>query len=828
MDRTESYGAGDYDIWLVKTDSSGNWLWNRTFGGTGTEYGYAVVECSDGNLTIVGSTNSFGAGQYDAWVIYTNSTGHHLWNITLGGAAGDGAYDVIQTSDGNITLVGNTYSYGGSDNDLWLVHLDIDGTHLWNKTVGGDASDSGRCLVETSDGGYAITGETRSYNGGASHYDDVWIVRTNSSGDLIWYTAFPNINHDDAEGIVESSFGGFAVSGTMAVPGFTDRDLWVIRVDDDGNQLWNWTYGDSYDNFGLDIVEMDDSGFAVAGITDTDGWDKDVFLVGVPDTPFWTEIPEDHGLEYDTDFYYDLNATLPHGLSDWWINDTANFAIDQDGKVTNITTLPLGSYGVEVSVNDSLSYILEGEFTLTITDSTDPTWDEPATNRLIEFGNKFSYNLNASDTFGIHHYWINDTSQFTIDGNGVIANISMLPVDEHGILVRAYDPSDNYGTNVFTLTVHDTISPTWVETPQDRIVEFSQGLDYNVNATDLSGISSYWVNATDDFYIGGSGHILGRSTLPVGTHAIELRAYDPYGQYCSCIIIVTVQDTVSPDWAPTPSDSDIEYGLNFSYYIGALDPSGIHHYWINDTVNFAINDDGELTNNTNLMVGDYYLTLRAYDPYGNYCEIEIMITIKDTTAPTVETISTQIVGEYGEDFEYAIVAFDLSGIDSYWISDTTHFTVSDVGSITNITALPVDEYDLDIRVYDIHMNYVEISTQIMIDDTTPPTIIFLDYGEGLSYQLDATDLSGIDYFYCDAFVDFQISDTGLLTNTTFLHEGVYSFEVQVYDIHGNVEYHYITIQVTGPLITTDLGSQMLTIIIALGGIVAVIVVIVSL
>ncbi|MHA1908510.1 MAG: hypothetical protein ACW98Y_14510, partial [Candidatus Thorarchaeota archaeon] len=434
--RTESYGAGDFDIWLVKTDSSGNWLWNRTFGGTGSEYGYAVTECLDGNLTIVGSTNSFGSGGYDAWVIYANSTGHHLWNKTLGGVNGDGANDVIQSSDGNITIVGNTYSYGGADNDLWLIHLDIDGTHLWNKTIGGDAYDTGNSLVETSDGGYAITGETRSYNGGASHYDDVWIVRTNSSGDMIWYTAFPNIGYDDAEGIVESVFGGFAVTGTIRDPGSTDRDLGVIRFDDDGNQLWNWTYGDSYDNFGRDIIELDDSGFAVAGITDTDGWDKDVFLVGVPDTPFWTELPEDSGLEYDTHFNYDLNATLPHGLSDWWINDTSNFVIDQDGKVSNITNLPLGNYGIEVSVNDSLDYVLEGEFTLSIVDTTDPTWDEPAAARLIELGNKFSYNLNASDTFGIHHYWINDTVQFTIDGSGIIANVSMIPVGEHGISVR--------------------------------------------------------------------------------------------------------------------------------------------------------------------------------------------------------------------------------------------------------------------------------------------------------------------------------------------------------------------------------------------------------
>ncbi|MHA1908310.1 MAG: cadherin repeat domain-containing protein, partial [Candidatus Thorarchaeota archaeon] len=394
------------------------------------------------------------------------------------------------------------------------------------------------------------------------------------------------------------------------------------------------------------------------------------------------------------------------------------------------------------------------------------------------------------------------------------------------------DPSDNYCETEFTLNVTDTSNPTWIELPQDRILELSEGLQYDVNATDLSGIESYWVNASADFYITGSGYLMGGDTLPVGTHAIELRAYDPYGHYCSCVIIITVEDTVAPEWTPTPSDSDVEYGENFSYYIAASDPSGIHHFWINDTTNFAISNLGELTNISMLVVGDYYLTVRAYDPYGQYCEVEIKVTVEDTTAPSVETIPEQIPGEYGEDFEYTIVAHDLSGIDHFWISDTTHFNVSEAGAITNITSLVMDEYGLVIRVYDVYMNYIEITTEIAIADTTSPTFIDapsridLDYGEALSYQFQATDLSGIDWFYMDDFGGLSLSATGLLTNTSFLDSGIREFDIQVYDMSGNFASHRIIIQVADPPTVSDTGTQMLVIFLSIGGFVAVIVVVI--
>ncbi len=260
----------------------------------------------------------------------------------------------------------------------------------------------------------------------------------------------------------------------------------------------------------------------------------------------------------------------------------------------------------------------------------------------------------------------------------------------------------------------------------------------------------------------------------------------------------------------------------------------MHHFWINDTVNFAINEDGELTNNSYLEIGEYYLTIHAFDPYGHYCEVDITITVVDTTAPTLGELPEEILAEYGDDFEYAIVASDLSGIDHFYISDNTNFIVSEEGVITNLIALSIGEYDIDIQVYDVYMNYVNGSTTITIADTTgpiftdPPTRIDLEYGEALSYQFEATDLSGIDRFEMDAFGVMSMSDSGLLTNTTVLHAGIWEFDIQVFDTLGNGASHRIIVQVAEPSTTPVQDDQMLIVIIALGGIAAVVVVIVLL
>ncbi|MDH5686018.1 MAG: hypothetical protein OEY73_05765, partial [Hadesarchaea archaeon] len=144
---TESYGAGGFDFWLVKTDSSGNEEWSKTFGGENDDWAYSVVQTSDGGYVLAGSTMSYGAGGEDFWLVKTDSSGNEEWSKTFGGVNRDWARSVIQTSDGGYALAGG-----------WLLKTDSSGNEEWSKTFGGANGGTAWSIVQTSDGGYALAG----------------------------------------------------------------------------------------------------------------------------------------------------------------------------------------------------------------------------------------------------------------------------------------------------------------------------------------------------------------------------------------------------------------------------------------------------------------------------------------------------------------------------------------------------------------------------------------------------------------------------------------------------------------------------------------------
>jgi hypothetical protein len=177
------YGYPDsVDFWLVKTDSAGNEQWNQTYGGTTDDFGTSVVQTSDGGYAIAGRTNSYGVGN-DFWLVKTDAAGNSQWNQTYGGTNYEEVHSVVQTSDGGYAIAGHTTSYGAGDYDVWLVKTDASGTVQWTQAYGGTGTDYWGIVVETSDGGYAIAGITWSYGAGN---EDFWLVNTGVGSGLAW------------------------------------------------------------------------------------------------------------------------------------------------------------------------------------------------------------------------------------------------------------------------------------------------------------------------------------------------------------------------------------------------------------------------------------------------------------------------------------------------------------------------------------------------------------------------------------------------------------------------------------------------------------------
>ena len=175
--QTNSFGAGGYDFWLVKTDESGTMEWNRTYGGTGNDYARAMVRSADEGYALAGATTSLGAGDWDFWLIRTDASGNEQWNETYGGASFDFASCTIQTNDGGYAMVGTTYSFVDGSGCFWLVKTDSEGRAQWNQTYLVTGSDHGNSLLQTSDSGYLLVGLSGAYS-----WKDFLIIKTDGVG----------------------------------------------------------------------------------------------------------------------------------------------------------------------------------------------------------------------------------------------------------------------------------------------------------------------------------------------------------------------------------------------------------------------------------------------------------------------------------------------------------------------------------------------------------------------------------------------------------------------------------------------------------------------
>ena len=261
------YSTNAYHVYLIKTDASGETLWTKTFGSSGKAIGYSVQQTSDSGYIITGTTIITSSSYYDVYLIKTNSSGDALWTKILDRSIGDVGYSVQQTTDGGYIISGVTYSNGYED--IWLIKTDAIGDTLWTRKFGeSNASDRGRSVRQTSDGGYIIAGSIN-----LSNIPEVFLVKTNAIGQTIWTKSFGGgIVRCEGYSVQQTSDGGYIVVGKKRSTGAVD--LWLLKTDGSGDTLWTKTLGGFGAGWGWghSVNLTTDGGYIITGVSSDDVW----------------------------------------------------------------------------------------------------------------------------------------------------------------------------------------------------------------------------------------------------------------------------------------------------------------------------------------------------------------------------------------------------------------------------------------------------------------------------------------------------------------------------------------------------------------------------
>lgn len=279
---TFSFGSGNGDVYVVKTDANGNQLWSKTYGGIDLEEGYSIRQTVDTGYIIAGFTQSYGHGESDAYLIKTDTAGNVMWSQTYGGVnsegyQGTGNISVHQTFDGGYILTAYTNSFTFYY-DLYMVRINPTGGVIWSRTYGGTADEYGYAngVGQTGDGGFIMTGLTRSFGSGQA---DVYLVKVNANGNLLWSKTYGGVGEDYGYSVQQVSTGGYIITGTTHSFG-ASYQVYLIRTDMTGNLLWSKTYGGIYDDRGYCVEEASDGGFIIAGYTSSYGsGSSDIYLI---------------------------------------------------------------------------------------------------------------------------------------------------------------------------------------------------------------------------------------------------------------------------------------------------------------------------------------------------------------------------------------------------------------------------------------------------------------------------------------------------------------------------------------------------------------------
>ncbi len=287
---------GTSDIVVIKLNSKGNIIWQKSLGGSNSEWPGTIQQTTDGGYIVGGSSKSKDGdvtrnhGDFDYWIVKLDGSGNIVWQNSYGGTANDRLNSIQQTSDGGYIAAGSSNSkdkdvtgnHGRAD--YWVIKIDNIGTLIWQKSLGGSLDDYAYSITQTSDKGFIVAGYSGSYDGDLiGNTDPVknwWVVKLDGLGNIEWKKTYGGNSNDEARSIVQTREGGYIIAGYTAsndgdVSGnhsLGNYDIWILKINSTGILEWQKCLGGSDAEFAFSIVQTKDGGYAVAGFsTSVDG-----------------------------------------------------------------------------------------------------------------------------------------------------------------------------------------------------------------------------------------------------------------------------------------------------------------------------------------------------------------------------------------------------------------------------------------------------------------------------------------------------------------------------------------------------------------------------
>lgn len=287
---------GNSDAWVLKLDAEGNILWKNTFGFVGGDTGFIITPSSDGGFLLTGLLDAFASGGQgilkhpggNYWMIKIDANGQKEWSKHYGGFFTDTPYGAIQTEDGGYIIVGSSDSFETEhftnlgSYDFWIIKISPTGDLVWTKNYGGNRVDEARAISKSGDGNYIIVGDTRSSDQYVSQNKgsaDLWMIKINPDGDLIWEKTFGGSDYDVARSVILTSDNGFLISGsTKSVNGDVTQnkggnDAWIIKTDSQGEKLWQKSVGGTQFDYAYDAIQKLDNTIIAVGVSESSNGD---------------------------------------------------------------------------------------------------------------------------------------------------------------------------------------------------------------------------------------------------------------------------------------------------------------------------------------------------------------------------------------------------------------------------------------------------------------------------------------------------------------------------------------------------------------------------